>query len=122
MYSLLVILCLLIASCSLFSYSYRKPLLNRKDREEYIVSIGWSYSTNNKLAFIDGRIISGMPVDLVLQLYGKPDLSLPCTKMSKECDRIWVYNTNNNVVFGSVSVKDTLAVKATGQLILPSRF
>lgn len=102
--------------------NYKRPLMRHHEREYYIVDSGWDLNTEEKLAFTEGKIIPGMRVNNLLLIYGKPDLSLPCPKGQEICDRIWVYGTNNTETVGSVSIKDTLVVKATGQMSLPCRF
>ncbi len=114
---------LLLTSCALIKIdNYKRPLMRHTERELFVVDQGWDLKTEQRLAFIEGRIIPGMKVDDLLLIYGKPDLSLPCPKGQSICDRIWIYETNNTETVGSVSIKDTLVIKSSGQMSLPCRF
>jgi len=108
---------LILTSCAMIKIeNYKRPLMRHTERELYIVDVGWDLRTEEKLAFIDGKIIPGMKVHHLLLIYGEPDLSMPCPKGQSQCDRIWVYSTNNTFTVGSVSIKDTLVVGVSGQM------
>lgn len=79
-------------------------------------------STENRLAFVEGKIIPGMKTEYILQIYGEPDLSLPCPKRQNICDGIWQYGTNDTVIVGGVLIKNSVVISVTGQLKKPCKF
>ena len=116
-------LALLLAGCALFQGdNYKRPAMVRKAREEHVEAYGVTLTWPQQQAFTEGRILPGMPSDLVEILYGEPDLVILCPAQNLICDRILVYSTNETHVVGSASIRGDSVVQVTGQLAEPCRF
>lgn len=117
-----LLLCILTSCYFLRSDNYKRPLLNKKERDLYIVNYGWNMLTEHKLAFIEGKILPGMKTEFVLQMYGEPDLVIPCPKRQNLCDEVWQYQSNDDHVIGSVSIKNSVIIRSNGQMKDPCKF
>lgn len=94
----------------------------QKERYNYIMNYGGYLTWPVKLAFEEGKVIPGMPYYLVEILYGEPDLTIKCPYQSLLCDKVFVYQTNDTHTVGSVSVKDGIVLKSSGQVSEKCRF
>lgn len=113
---------LLLAGCALSPDNYRRPLILKKERAEYVMNYGWNVRPRLRTAFEEGRVESGMTYEMVSILYGDPSLVLRSRGPSLLYDSVLMYNANDTHTIGSVSFLGDTAVKATGQFLLPCRF
>ena len=101
---------------------YKVPAMYQQDREDYMMASGGYLRHDVREAFKEGRVIPGMPSDLILALYGEPDLVIKCPIQSLLCDRIQVYKTTATNTVGSVAVLNDTAISVLGQMTDPQRF
>jgi len=119
----LALLLVFLAGCAVFrSDDYKRPAMTRKARQEHVEAYGVGLTWPQRTAYIEGRILPGMPSDLVEILYGEPDLVILCPLQNLICDRILVYSTNDTHVVGSASIRADTVVEVRGQLAAPCRF
>lgn len=119
----LALVLILLAGCALLQGdNYKRPAMVRKARVEHVEAYGVGLTWPQRVAYIEGRILPGMPSEFVEILYGEPDLVILCPLQNLICDRILVYSTNNTHVVGSASVRADTVVEVRGQLAAPCRF
>lgn len=118
-----MLLSVLVAGCAIFrSDNYKRPAMLRKAREEHIAAYGADLPWPVSMAYVEGRVVPGMPAEMVEILYGPPDLTIPCPRQNLICDRVLVYSTNDTHVVGAASIRADTVVQASGQLAEPCRF
>lgn len=117
----MVLVGVLVSACAHFADAYRRPVMLRPEREAFMASTGAYLPWPMKEAFIRGQVVPGMSWELVDLMYGRADKALPCPGDSL-CQAVLLYGANNNHTVGSVSLRDDLVVKATGQLADACRF
>ena len=94
-------LLLALASCAPTSHDpLHSRTLPEEKRYEFLVTRGSDNSPVIRDAFIDGRVIRGMPREWVLELYGRPDGVL---------DSGWEYrDKGGNLLLGIIFDQDTV--------------
>lgn len=119
----IALLILLLVGCAAFrSDNYKRPAMTRQGRVDYIQAYGARLTWDVRLAYIEGRVVPGMPWEMVETLYGEPDLVILCPRQNLICDRVLVYSTNDTHVVGSAAIRGDTVTKAAGQLDAPCKF